>query len=245
MAVTNPTTLNSGNDQPIGKAIIVTGTVHVQSADGTSIRILSLNDPVFANETIITSEDGMVSIVFDDAAGTRLDLGRLSQMVLDEDVYMAETPVEMSDVIAEVEQLQEALLSDELDPSQDIDATAAPGAGNIDPRGGVGQIARFDLTGQLGDIWWGAGTVGEQLDFVDPIIHTHELEPEPVVPEPEPEPRVRVPRVAEPEEELPPEEPPDDIPPPPNYFPSAGTYSASVDEENYADGTSPDSPQGD
>ena len=65
--------------QAVGKVTILYGTVKAVSPDG-NVRVLALNNTVFANDTIITESDGMVSIIFDDPAQTQLDLGRMSEV---------------------------------------------------------------------------------------------------------------------------------------------------------------------
>ncbi|MFO8113473.1 MAG: hypothetical protein R6T92_13295 [Desulfosalsimonadaceae bacterium] len=72
--------------QIIGKVIILYGTVKAIAADGTE-RILGPNSDVYANERIVTDSGGSVSIMLNGPPPTQLDLGRMSDVLLDEDVY--------------------------------------------------------------------------------------------------------------------------------------------------------------
>ena len=78
----NITGTEAGN-QVIGQVVILYGNVKAISPDGTE-RIIALNNPIFANDRIITESDGRVSIVID-ATQAQIDLGRMSDVVIDED----------------------------------------------------------------------------------------------------------------------------------------------------------------
>lgn len=69
----------SGSDkghQVTGKVAILYGTVKAISPDGT-VRVLKLNSSVYADDRIITGDDGSVSIIFDTIPATQLDLGSI------------------------------------------------------------------------------------------------------------------------------------------------------------------------
>ncbi|HBG21052.1 MAG TPA: hypothetical protein DDY32_17750, partial [Desulfobulbaceae bacterium] len=123
MATVNVTPESSVNNQPIGTTLVVHGPVQAQSADN-GIRLLQAGSQVFLNDRIITGESGMISILFGDAARTQLDLGRMSDVVLDEDVFQG-SPEDFGEATAEVEQIQEALLTGTFDPTTDLEPTAA------------------------------------------------------------------------------------------------------------------------
>jgi len=225
MTINETNTTGTGNNQAIGTAVIVSGSVQVESPDGAT-RVLQVNGVVFANETITTGGTGKVSIIFNDAAHTQLDLGRMSEVVLDGDVYPGDQPVDLADVVSEVAQLQEALL--EGDPTQDLPAPAAgPAAGGTGARGGGHPTVVFDLTGAEVIPTSGAETIGVSRSFLNPELPIGEEE-----------------LVVEAAAIEPPEEP---EPPgggdieiiPENYFPEAGDYSSVVDEANFLDGTEP------
>jgi len=108
--------------QVTGKVAILYGNVKAVSPDGT-VRILKINSPVFADDQIITGDNASVSIVFDTANPVQLDLGRMSNMVIDEDVYGTASPDASTEAAAEKDAIQAALLSGE-QPIV-LDATAA------------------------------------------------------------------------------------------------------------------------
>ena len=91
-------------NQAIGKVMIVYGTVKAESADGV-VRVLQPNSPIFFNDRINTGADGAVSIVFSDPANTQLDLGRMTDMVITEDVLASGEggAASLDDVAAEVD----------------------------------------------------------------------------------------------------------------------------------------------
>jgi len=197
----------SSNNQSIGTASVVHGTVEARSADN-SVRVLQANSPVYFNDRIITGNNGMISIVFGDAAQTQLDLGRMSDVLLNEDVFQGPSPAEFSEAAAEVEQIQEALVAGDFDPTTDLEAPAAgPAAGGPESDGGGTSFVEFNLTAQAVTPTSGAETTGVDLNFLDP--QPLEIEEEVVLapePEPEPEPVVTSAPVTEeppPETEIP------------------------------------------
>ena len=112
-------------EQSIGKVVIVYGTVKAESIEGVE-RVLGPNSPIFLNDRINTGPDGAISIVFSDPANTQLDLGRMTDMVIDNSVIGAEE-VNLEEVTAEVEAIQQALESgDEIDIAE---TAAGPTAG--------------------------------------------------------------------------------------------------------------------
>ena len=113
--------------QVTGKVAILHGTVKAVSPDGT-VRMLKINSPVFADDHIITGDDGSVSIVFDTSHHTQLDLGRMSNVVIDEDVYGVASPDVSAEASAEQEAIQKALLAG--DQPLVLDATAAGAEAN-------------------------------------------------------------------------------------------------------------------
>jgi len=233
--------------QVVGKVQIIHGTVKAQAADGT-VRVLQANDPIFANERIITGTDGMIAIAFGDAANTRLDLGRMSDVLIDEDVFSGEAPADLGDAAAEVASIQQALTNENFDPTTDLEAPAAgAAAADITPAGGSHDYVKFDLTAEELTPVSGAETIGIARGFLDPDRIAVEAEepviPEPIVAEEEPEPSPQAappsePSTPEPTPPGPPSPPPPPEPPPTNYIPVAGDVVRTVDEENFADGTS-------
>jgi len=105
-----------------GKVAILYGTVKAVSPDGT-VRMLKINSPVFADDRIVTGDDGSVSIVFNTFPPTQLDLGRLTDVVIDEDIYGPVSPAVSAEAAAEQKAIQEALMAG--DQPIELDATAA------------------------------------------------------------------------------------------------------------------------
>ena len=105
---------------------LLIGEVKAVGIDGTE-RILHVGEKVLLNEQIITGDAGSIAIDFSD--GTRMDLGRGSNIMLTADALNSEaaTVQAASDVEAEVEAIQQALASDQaFDPSK-LEAPAAGG----------------------------------------------------------------------------------------------------------------------
>ncbi len=106
----------------IGKVAILYGNVKAISPDGI-VRILKVNSMIFADDRIITGDDGSLSIVMNTFPPTQLDLGRVSDIVVDEDVYGAISPAVTAEASAEQKAIQDALLAG--DQPIELEATAA------------------------------------------------------------------------------------------------------------------------
>ncbi|OUR64523.1 hypothetical protein A9Q79_04260 [Methylophaga sp. 42_25_T18] len=107
----------------IGTVSILIGTATATAADGT-VRNLQLGDKIYADELISTGPGGAVEIEFAD--GTVMDLGRNSQLVLDDAVYDPNAVAE-AEPAADADAIQQAILAG-VDPTEITEATAA-GAG--------------------------------------------------------------------------------------------------------------------
>ncbi|MCE5263435.1 MAG: retention module-containing protein, partial [Deltaproteobacteria bacterium] len=147
----------------VGKVLILYGTVKAIAEDGT-VRLLGPNSPIYANEHVITESDGSVSIQFAGPPVTQLDLGRMTEIVIDEDVYAGVVPEAVSDAAAQAEQIQEALL--EGDQPIELEATAAGGGTGA---GGGHPTVVFDLTGNEVTPGSGAETTGVNFSTVDTL----------------------------------------------------------------------------
>jgi hypothetical protein len=167
----------TGN-QVIGKVSILYGTVRAISSDGTT-RVLALNSPVYADDRIITESDGSVSIVLDDPAQTQLDIGRMSDIILDEDVYGGAAPEDVAEAAAEIEEIQEALLAGDDMGDVEMEATAA----GVSSAGGGLTTFVVTPTMNVGQVGSGAETTGETLGTEDTLPGNVEPPAEPV-PEP-------------------------------------------------------------
>ncbi|MBA4385432.1 MAG: hypothetical protein C0410_11900, partial [Anaerolinea sp.] len=133
---------SGAGNQVIGKVFILYGTVKAVAPDGT-MRILAPNSPVFADETIITESDGSASIMLDGPPPTQLDLGRMTEIVLDEDVYAGVSSEVVAEATADAQKIQEALLQG--DQPIILDETAAGGPLGA---GGGHPIVNFALDGK-------------------------------------------------------------------------------------------------
>src|SRR4030042_1212449 len=172
-------TAGTGN-QVIGKVFIIYGTVKALAPDGT-VRILAPNSPIFANDKIITESDGSISIMLDGPPATQIDLGRITEIVLDEDVYAGAAPEVVTEATAEAEKIQEALLQGE--QPIELEATAAGGAAGA---GGGHPIVNFALTGDEVTPGSGAETTGITYTTVNPIEGVFVETDAPPAPTPEP-----------------------------------------------------------
>ena len=163
MADNETNTTGTMGGTPVGTVHISQGTVTAVSPDGSE-RALSSDSPVFADEQIVTGVDGMVSIIFNDAGQTRLDIGRESNVTLDEDVYLGAPPEDISDITADVEDIQQALASGEFDPTLELKATAA-GGGIGGGAGGGRKFTTEDTDGEEGEVGAGLTTDGPGKGF--------------------------------------------------------------------------------
>ena len=89
-------------DSQIGIVNILIGTATATADDGT-VRHLQHGDKIYSGELLSTGSEGAIEIEFAD--GSVMDLGRNSQMVLDDAVYQ-------SDPIVEADVIQQATLTD-------------------------------------------------------------------------------------------------------------------------------------
>ena len=171
----------TGN-QVVGKVFILYGTVKAVSPDGT-VRVLAPNSPIYADERIITDSDGSVSIQFDGPPVTQLDLGRMTEIVIDQDVYAGVAPGVVAEAAAEAEQIQQFLLSGDqpIELQETIERTSIrlwtilqgeleeTAAGGVAGEGGGKPVVNFALTG--GDVIprSGVDTTGINFTTVNPI----------------------------------------------------------------------------
>ena len=102
----------------VGQALVVYGTVRVESANGVS-RIIEPNSQIFFEDRIDTGNNGAVSIMLNDSDGTQIDVGRLSEILIDEDVLNVTLP-DLGDVSVEA-----GLLADLLHSQDSFDSVAS------------------------------------------------------------------------------------------------------------------------
>lgn len=87
----------------VGLAVVVQGSVRVESADGVT-KVIQPNSQIFLDDHIDTGSGGAVSIVWNDSAAIQLDLGRMSSVIIDEDVAGGTLP-DLGDVAMEAGQV--------------------------------------------------------------------------------------------------------------------------------------------
>ena len=87
----------------VGLAVVVQGNVRVESADGVT-KVIGPNSQIFLDDHIDTGSGGAVSIVWSDSAASQLDLGRMSSIIIDEDVAGGTLP-DLGDVAVEAGQV--------------------------------------------------------------------------------------------------------------------------------------------
>ncbi len=153
--------------QVIGFVTALKGSATAISTDGVS-RILALGDAVHLNEVIQTGDASAVMVEFTD--GTRLDLGRNAEAMLDSSVFTPPGAEQAAEAIASVDAIQQAILAGE-DPTALLAPTAAgPGAGEAGApvdEGGT-SYAVVELTGNSMTPDSGFETTGLGFEFLEP-----------------------------------------------------------------------------
>ncbi len=225
MATEQNTGTQQGGSQIIGQATIIYGNVQAISPEGVT-RTLQPNDTIYLGDRIMTGGAGAVSIVFNDAGQSRLDLGRMTDMVIDQEVFGGAAPEDIAAAAAEVEQIQQALLEGEqFDPTTDLEATAAGPAAGVQEAGGGQATVRFERINQEVTPESGAETIGVSRSFLDPeagiLGVTPPAPPTVAPPAPPPTPVVFAAAAAA------------------DTDPTAGDLVETIDEANLAEGTDP------
>ena len=134
-------TTGSGS-QVVGRVVIIYDNAKAISPDGME-RLLSVESPILAHDRIVTESDGKISIVINDDVHTQIDLGTMSNVMIDEDIFGGVSPEEITEATAKVEQVQESFLVEGVDLSV---VTEAPAAEDGHP------VADFDRITHEGDI---------------------------------------------------------------------------------------------
>ncbi len=148
----------------IGEVQSVTGRVVAIGANGVE-RQLFAGDLVYPDDLIKTS--GQSSIVVALRDGTRFDLGRDSEALLDEAVYSDDVAAVKAAALAEVAELQRLIAEGE-DPTEVAEAPAAGGE-----QGSAGESVQsavgLDRTGRVGAVEAGFETRGLE-QAIDPVV---------------------------------------------------------------------------
>jgi hypothetical protein len=100
--------LTAGTNEAVGKVSVLYGNVKAVSADGM-VRVLSVNNPIFALDRVVTEDDGRVSIVLDGDPPEHLDIGSSSDVLIDEDVFGEATPADIAAASAGADDVREIL----------------------------------------------------------------------------------------------------------------------------------------
>lgn len=169
----NSVSLADNESGRIGSCKLLFGTVKAISENG-DLRTLYTDSPVFMYDHIMTGLDGLVSIRLNDAAATRIDLGRVAEIVLDETVVDLENMQESEALEEAVGQLQLSLLVTDIDPTVELDpAAAGSGEQGLFNAGGGTAAVRFELTGQeqIPELT-GLETHGDLFEFshLEPVV---------------------------------------------------------------------------
>ncbi|MBT8346008.1 MAG: hypothetical protein KJO28_06855 [Desulfofustis sp.] len=155
----------------VGQALVVEGTVRVESTNGI-IRVIEPNSQIFLDDQIATGSSGAVSIVLSDGDGTQLDLGRMSQLIVDEDV-MGGIPPDLGDVAIETDLATVLLQSWEaFEPLAPIDSIVPDtGESLVEDSGAADSIAGLDnspetlASSDSNDD--GVGSIDDELDMAN------------------------------------------------------------------------------
>ncbi len=91
---------------PVGHVFVIFGTVHAVSPDGSE-RLLSPNSLIYEGDRIVTEGDGRVSINFNGPGNPHMELGRNSDVVIDEDVFEHGIPPNIQEIVAEQADLEQ------------------------------------------------------------------------------------------------------------------------------------------
>ena len=108
----------------IGRVAIIYDNAKAISADGTE-RFLMVDSPIFAYDRIITKGDSRISIVIDDDNHTQIDLGGMSDVIIDEDIFGGAGSEEIAAASAQIEEVHEAVLIHDIDLTSELEAASA------------------------------------------------------------------------------------------------------------------------
>jgi hypothetical protein len=122
MSTTENTT--GPDSQAVGSVVVLYDNARAISPDGVE-RLLSVGSPIYANDRIVTESDGRISIVIDDAAHTQIDLDRMSEILIDEDIFGGVSSGEIAEATAEIEEVQEAFFFENTDLTVEHEAQVA------------------------------------------------------------------------------------------------------------------------
>lgn len=97
----------SSGTPAIGTALVVYGSVKVESTDGVT-KTIQPNEQIKLADRVDTGQDGSITVVFNNDADN-LELGRMTDMVIDQDVFQAGDDLDLANVTVAPELLQDIL----------------------------------------------------------------------------------------------------------------------------------------
>ena len=151
---------DTDSHQEIGRVAIIYDNVKAISADGTE-RFLTEDSPIFAYDRIITEDDGRISIVIDDDNHTQIDLGGMSDVIFDEDIFGSAGSEEIAAASAQIEKVHEAILIHDIDLTTEPEsATATDSLASADEEH---QLADSGHVNHGGEIF---NSAGEKISIV-------------------------------------------------------------------------------
>jgi hypothetical protein len=109
----------AGTNEAVGKVSVLYGNAKAVSVDGM-VKVLSVNTPIFAFDRVVTDNDSGVSIVFDGDPPTHLDIGRASDILIDEDVFGESTAVDIAGAAAGMDDVREIILELEIQTPPEV-----------------------------------------------------------------------------------------------------------------------------
>lgn len=158
----------------IGQAMVVHGTVRAASSDGVT-HLIQPNSPIHLDDRIDTGSDGAVSIIFNDVDNSQLDLDRMTDMVIDQDVFSVNL-LDLSDVTAEAGLLHDLLQNwESIEPAvaleavlSETDASGTEETAAADSIPGLdGSSETVAASSEAGDD--GLGSIDDDLDMTNLI----------------------------------------------------------------------------
>lgn len=126
----------------VGRVVFIHDNAKAISPDGME-RVLSPDSPIYAYDRIITESNSRVSIAMDNDVHGQIDLGGMSNVIIDEDIFGGTSPEEIAGAVASLEEFRENFFLENVDLSEprtshtdEVDA-----AGTVDPFPSINQLS--------------------------------------------------------------------------------------------------------
>ncbi len=152
----------------VGEVQSVSGRVVAIGSDGSE-RTLAAGDPVHAGDLIKTIGTSTIVVAMND--GSRFDLGRDAEALLDETVYGSDIPALAAAAVADIAEIQAAIAAG-ADPTEITEAPAAGGNQADDTSESLENAVGVERTGRVGSVEAGFETDGLQLATDPPPVAT-------------------------------------------------------------------------